>query len=472
MTDTITITDAYTVDAATKLSFVDEPAFILSSDAGAVSLTVGGRVTVAAALDGALITGALATGGGSAFVDLLGHSSFKVVSRAGDGQAVGLDFAETSGDFHSRGKLVVKGESATGIQGTALDADNRGTISVSGGSFASAISLGDGADAHNGGQILVKSDGDGFGIRCGAGANVENPGDIAVTASDRAVGVELAGAGTIVNSGQIHAIGQNAIGILMRGGTLDNSGEIRADGGPRGVAIYLEQDSNDPMAVTTIHNTGVIFGGVSEDQKLKSGGVDLLTNDGEIAGSVFTGRGDDILINNGHIGGLISLGLGDDVYDGSQGTSGRIDGFSGNDMLIGGAGNDIMFGDLFGANGDDTLIGGRGSDQLSGDNGADVYVYTAINDSKAGKGDHIISLDNLDKIDLSAIDADHTQDGDQAFHLVSELTGQAGEIAYTYDGSSERTTLAADVDGDGAADMEIVIDGDARWFTTDFGLIL
>jgi hypothetical protein len=85
----------------------------------------------------------------------------------------------------------------------------------------------------------------------------------------------------------------------------------------------------------------------------------------------------------------------------------------GNDTLLGGAGNDILFGQggndtldggkgndiLLGGTGDDTLIGGQGNDILIGGLGADTFVW------KAGDIGHDIIKDfnhaQGDKIDLS-----------------------------------------------------------------------
>jgi hypothetical protein len=68
-------------------------------------------------------------------------------------------------------------------------------------------------------------------------------------------------------------------------------------------------------------------------------------------------------------------------------------------------------------------------------------------------------------IDLSAIDADATQAGDQAFHLVSAFTSQAGELSLSFDSVHGVTDLIADVDGDGTADFLVVLRGDLSEFS-------
>ncbi|MGZ7460218.1 LapA family giant adhesin, partial [Pseudomonas sp. Ma2-10] len=97
----------------------------------------------------------------------------------------------------------------------------------------------------------------------------------------------------------------------------------------------------------------------------------------------------------------------------------------GNDTLLGGAGNDILFGQggndtldggkgndiLLGGTGNDTLIGGQGNDILIGGSGADTFVWKAgdtgsdvIKDFKASEGDRIDLRDLLQGETGSTID--------------------------------------------------------------------
>ncbi len=72
-------------------------------------------------------------------------------------------------------------------------------------------------------------------------------------------------------------------------------------------------------------------------------------------------------------------GLGNDVFDASGVTSG-VDmwGQWGNDVLIGGAGNDTLMGDEWlPGGGNDWLDGGAGNDWLEGGNGDDTFVFRA-----------------------------------------------------------------------------------------------
>ena len=136
-------------------------------------------------------------------------------------------------------------------------------------------------------------------------------------------------------------------------------------------------------------------------------------------------------------------------------------GSDGDDLLRGGSGHDS----LHGGGGADTLQGGADADVLTGDAGADVFLFAKLSDSAWSAPDLITDLEASDVIDLSGIDADRSQAGDQAFHLVTALSGHAGEAALSYDSASGLTRLELDVDGDGHADAVIAISGDATAFT-------
>jgi hypothetical protein len=141
-------------------------------------------------------------------------------------------------------------------------------------------------------------------------------------------------------------------------------------------------------------------------------------------------------------------------------------GMGGNDQLFGHAGDDR----LVGGTGDDTVNGGDGRDRLTGGTGADLFVFQSVQESSPTKqADAIMDLTASDRIDLSAIDADTTVKGDQAFHLVGAFTHEAGELTLTFDAAQNRTLLQADTDGDGHADLVVKLVGDHHDFT---GLVL
>lgn len=97
-----------------------------------------------------------------------------------------------------------------------------------------------------------------------------------------------------------------------------------------------------------------------------------------------------------------------------------------------------------------------------------MFRYASVKDSTLLSSDVITDLSNGDRIDLSAIDANTTQSGNQAFHWVDAFTHTAGELTLDYSSATGFTTLLLDVNGDGVADMQIFIEGSHEDFR-DFG---
>jgi hypothetical protein len=75
-------------------------------------------------------------------------------------------------------------------------------------------------------------------------------------------------------------------------------------------------------------------------------------------------------------------------------------------------------------------------------------------------------ISKTDKIDLQKIDADSTKSGNQAFKLVTNFEGKAGQLIIEQSGAN--TLLSGDVNGDGTADIQIQLTGVASIVTTDF----
>lgn len=144
-------------------------------------------------------------------------------------------------------------------------------------------------------------------------------------------------------------------------------------------------------------------------------------------------------------------------------TKNKITGNGGANTLLGLDGNDT----LSGGAGVDSLTGGRGNDRMAGGAGADTFILTADSIGLKEK-DRISDFSNGDGdlINLTAIDADTTTDGDQAFTAVAKFTGAAGEMALSYKGGT--TTLRLDVDGDGKADYTLKINGDLTLHTASW----
>ena len=165
-------------------------------------------------------------------------------------------------------------------------------------------------------------------------------------------------------------------------------------------------------------------------------------------------------------------GNGDRTFTGTKGGDtltgnvlvNTISGNNGNDTLSGDLGNDI----LLGGNGRDLLTGGEGSDQLSGGRGKDRFIYTSIADSRASTvtRETISDFRDGDKIDLSAIDANATIDGNQAFAFIKKqaFTGVSGQLRFS------NGLLEADINGDRETDFAIALTGRNRLYASSFVL--
>jgi hypothetical protein len=153
----------------------------------------------------------------------------------------------------------------------------------------------------------------------------------------------------------------------------------------------------------------------------------------------------------------------------------------GSNLALVGAGNVNGYGDrtanslsgnrgkntLDGREGNDSIFGGDGDDRLLGGAGADIFVFGAGDTGKSASSRDMIldfSRKDGDKIDLSAIDANSTKSGDQAFSFVSgaAFSGKAGELAL------HGNILEGDVNGDRIADFQIDLGPVTSLNTTDF----
>lgn len=152
----------------------------------------------------------------------------------------------------------------------------------------------------------------------------------------------------------------------------------------------------------------------------------------------------------------------------------QINGTDGNDDLSGGAGNDTIAGlggdDLLNGEADnDTLRGGAGTDTMTGGTGADAFIWDSRFETTVGSARDVVTdflRTDGDKINVSAIDANPVLAGDQAFVLVANFTGAAGQLRF----DTVADVLQFDINGDGVSDFEIGLPGVANVIATDFVL--
>jgi Ca2+-binding RTX toxin-like protein len=160
------------------------------------------------------------------------------------------------------------------------------------------------------------------------------------------------------------------------------------------------------------------------------------------------------------VGDVTEAKAGTDRNDTLTGNIGRdkLSGGDGVDKLLGNGGNDY----LYGGSGNDKLTGGAGADDLWGGSGADTFIFKSIKETTVlGAGRDTIfdfSTKQKDKIDLSAIDANTTKGGNQAFSFIGTKAfgGKAGELRY--EKAKSDTYIHGDVNGDKVADFTIHLD--------------
>ena len=157
---------------------------------------------------------------------------------------------------------------------------------------------------------------------------------------------------------------------------------------------------------------------------------------------------------------------GSDTVTGNGGNDTLISG-AGKDKLLGGAGSDTLKGGggadkLFGNGGKDTLVGGGGRDVLTGGSGADVFYFGNASESSTNQADVIRDFNRgVDLLDLHNVAPGLVFIGSAAF------TGTQLEVrvGFTADG---KALVRVDDNGDGIADMKIILNGITAMDASDF----
>jgi Ca2+-binding RTX toxin-like protein len=141
-----------------------------------------------------------------------------------------------------------------------------------------------------------------------------------------------------------------------------------------------------------------------------------------------------------------------------------ISGNNGANVLTGLGGNDS----LNGLGGNDTLVGGLGRDVMVGGAGRDIFDFNAIAESVVGanRDTVVFSRADLDRIDLSTIDANAAVAGNQAFRFVAGNFTGAGQLHYI----AATGILEGNTGGSLAADFQIKVNGVTSMLATDFFL--
>ncbi|WGM40407.1 hypothetical protein [Caulobacter sp. NIBR1757] len=255
-------------------------------------------------------------------------------------------------------------------------------------------------------------------------------------------------------------------GDILEGGDGDDQLDGGADGdklfGGNGADQLTGGDGNDRLDGGA--GIDILTGGTGNDVLDGGAGADSLSgglgNDVYLIGAGDTatesvGEGYDIVrteqggwVLGANFEGLELQGAADiDGY--GNGEANNLQGNAGANRLDGGAGVDT----INGQDGDDVILGGLGNDLLRGGTGADSFVVAhafgpvletdQVYDFSAAEGD---------RLDLSGAYVG-------TLSLVSSFGKHAGEMTLTFAGGI--TTLRLDINGDGRADYQMKINGDA-----------
>jgi Ca2+-binding RTX toxin-like protein len=261
--------------------------------------------------------------------------------------------------------------------------------------------------------------------------------------------------------------------------------------GNGGVDIISGGDGIDTIFVNGANGGSSVSGGANIDQLIVSASVSLASVNGFealqlITGSTLTLTGEQfssgfdqlstllgegtIIVNivsggtviNGRgmtVDGSIALNVngsaGADVVKGIFRAANDLQGNAGNDLLVGGFMSDV----INGGNDIDKIRGDGHGDILTGGAGADVFKYRNISDSTVFASDIITDfVTGTDRLNFSRIDTNAGLAGDQGFAFVGTGAfsgGGAASIRYVDTGNDIR--VEADVNGDGVADMHVIL---------------
>lgn len=168
----------------------------------------------------------------------------------------------------------------------------------------------------------------------------------------------------------------------------------------------------------------------------------------ELVGAIPVGESQPIYPSYRELG--VSKKIADQVEKLARKLDARKVGAGTDDTLVGGVAQDL----LIGLSGNDLLEGGAQADVLIGGSGANQFVYKAFTDSlpKRGRQDQILDFKrSKDKLDFSALS------DSVVFIGKSPFGREAGEVRFA------NGSLQLDADGNGRADLEILLPGVNRF---------
>lgn len=295
---------------------------------------------------------------------------------------------------------------------------------------------------------------------------------------------ENAGEGTdYVSSSVDHQLRENVEHLVIVGSALIGKGNVLGNsiqgndqnnrlygydgndniGGNAGDDYLFGGAGNDVLSGWTGYDR--MYGGTGDDIYIVSDTTDYAyENVGEGTDKVLAGINHTLRDNIENL----ELSGPEDLRGYGNALDNRIDGGGGNNLLYGRDGADWLRGNdgndiVYGENGDDRLEGGAGQDRFYGGSGFDQFIFRdgdfAGMTSSTADRIHDYLAGGSDLISMVNVDANVNVDGDQNFTFINgaAFSGTAGELRYQQ--ISGNTYVMGDVNGDGAADFWIRIDG-------------
>jgi Ca2+-binding RTX toxin-like protein len=180
---------------------------------------------------------------------------------------------------------------------------------------------------------------------------------------------------------------------------------------------------------------------------------------------VIGGSGDDML-RGGQGDDIVLGGSGNDTLQGGHGDD-TLGGGSGDDLLKGGKGDDTLLGGsgedtLKGGQGDDILDGGEGSDVIKGGQGNDTVIYDAADSViHGGKGFDVLMADNQGPVDIDMSKGESINGfeavigSDDVGDKVTLSLGKTFNQNFDLDGNRSKT-------GDNSVASDFVVDDDTN----------
>jgi Ca2+-binding RTX toxin-like protein len=367
----------------------------------------------------------------------------------------------TSGDDTLNG--TNSADQIFGFAGNDILNGNGGNDQLDGGTGADTMSGGTGNDTYyvdDAGDSVIENSGEGTdNVRTTLAA-------YALTANVEHLRFTGSGSFTGTGNGLNNDIyGGSSSDTLYGGAGYDNltgnGGDDFLYGGADGDVLsggtgadYMEGNSGDDVyIVDNVGDSVVELSGEGIDEVYTSLATYTLGDD--VENLYYNSGGGNFTLTGNALDNIVSGSSGDDT----------LTGLDGNDTLRGQLGADT----LSGGNGIDLLLGGSGADINTGGAGADTFRISYFESGTGAAADRITDFTTgADLIDISGWDANTNVGGDQAFSFVgtAAFTSTAGELRYYDDGTD--TWVQGDINGDGAADFEIVLSGHLTPVATDF----